>query len=52
LKNKVGGKTLDYLVKTLSINPEKRPANPLDAFKTLEASLLEDGYSRIIAVRK
>jgi len=52
LRNKVGEKTLDYLVKTLSINPEKRPANPLDAFKTLEASLLEDGYSRIVAVRK
>jgi len=52
LKNRVGEKTLGYLVKTLSINPEKRLANPLDAFKTLETSLLEDGYSRIIAVEK
>ncbi|MEM0109951.1 MAG: protein kinase [Desulfurococcus sp.] len=51
LRGRINGRILEYLTRVLSINPGKRVQNPVDMFKILEETLIEDGYSEILVLK-
>ncbi|MCY0868136.1 MAG: protein kinase [Desulfurococcus sp.] len=48
LQNTVPPRILEYLLRTVSLNPDRRYRSPLEAFTSLEKALLEDGYTEIL----